>query len=355
MRDNTSVRETFAAASSEAAAAARLRQDSLAKPPGSLGRLEELSIRLAAITGRPPRQLRERVVFVLAADHGVAAQGVSAYPASVTRAMVETVLSGRASVSVLARTFGARVVVADFGVAEPPSHPDLRRCAPRAVSDDISEGPAMTRSEAQRCVAAGRSLVRETANGPGLDVVCLGELGIGNTTPSAALICHFTRLPPDLVVGRGTGVDDAGLQRKREVVARTLEINRERMDDPVGALAAVGGFEIAGLVGVILEANERHLPIVLDGFISVAAALCAAAIEPATQASMLAAHRSAELGCGVALDALGLRPLLDLDLRLGEGTGAVLALPLLDAAVAVYGEVATLAEVLGEEGADGGR
>jgi len=322
---------------------ARRRQRVLTKPAGSLGRLEELSIQLAGITGSMRPTLREPAVFVLAGDHGVAEEGVSAYPSEVTAQMVLNVLRGGAAINVLARLYGARVAVADLGVAaDLPAHPDLSDRKVRRGTANIARGPAMTVEEAAEAVAAGREVVaREAARG--LDVVCTGDMGIGNTTPSAALICHFTGLDPDLVVGRGTGIDDAGLGRKRSAVRRALDVNRAALDsgDPLAALAAVGGLEIAGLAGVIVEGATRRLPVVIDGFISAAAALAAATMEPRCVPYLIAAHRSRELGHLAALDGLGLRPLLDLGLRLGEGTGAVLALPLLDAAVALLDEMAT--------------
>jgi nicotinate-nucleotide--dimethylbenzimidazole phosphoribosyltransferase len=326
-----------------AAEQARRRQAVLTKPAGSLGRLEELSIQLAGITGSLRPSLRDRVVFVLAGDHDVAQEGVSAYPSEVTAQMVLNFLRGGAAINVLARLFDVRVVVADLGVAaELPAHPELRDRKVRRGAGNIARGPGMTREQAVAAIEAGRGLVAEEAE-RGLDVACTGDMGIANTTPSAALICHFTGLDAGQVVGRGTGVDDAGLDRKRAVVRQALEVNRAALGsgDPVEALAAIGGLEIAGLAGVIVECARKRVPVVIDGFISGAAALTAAAIEPLCKPYMIAAHRSQELGHMAALAGLGLRPLLDLDLRLGEGTGAVLALSLLEAAVALLDEMAT--------------
>jgi nicotinate-nucleotide--dimethylbenzimidazole phosphoribosyltransferase len=327
-----------------AMAEAARRQDRLTKPAGSLGLLEDLSVRLAGMTGRSRPVLANRVVFTLAADHGVAAEGVSAYPPEVTAQMVGNFLGGGAAINVLARLAGARVVVADLGVdAVLEAHPNLRSRKVRRGTGNIARGPAMARSEARRAIDAGRALVEEEA-ARGLDVACTGDMGIANTTPSAALICHFTGLSPEHVVGTGTGVDAAGLARKTDVVRRALEVNRASLSDPEAALAALGGLEIAGLAGVILECASRRVPVLLDGFISGAAALAATAIDPAARAYLVAGHRSRELGHAAALAGLGLRPLLDLDLRLGEGTGAVLALPILDAAVACLNEMATFDE-----------
>ena len=321
---------------------AEARQARLTKPTGSLGRLEELSIRLAGMTGRLDPPLRDAVVFTLAADHGVAAEGVSAYPREVTAQMVLNFLRGGAAINVLAREVGARVVVADVGVdADLPAHPDLHTIKVRRGTDSITRGPAMSREEAQQTIDAGRALVR----GQELDVALTGDMGIGNTTASAAVICALTGLDPRDVVGRGTGVDDAGLERKTNAVARALEVNaRSIAAGPLEALAAVGGLEIAGLIGVILESAERRKPVIIDGFISGASALVAAAMEPEVTGYLVASHRSQERGHGAALERLGLHPLLDLDLRLGEGTGAALALPIVRAAVRLLNDMATFDE-----------
>ncbi len=324
---------------------AQARQDTLTKPAGSLGRLEQLSIDLAGMTGRIDPPLKDRVVFTLAADHGVSAEGVSAYPREVTAQMVLNFLSGGAAINVLARLANARVVIADLGVdSDLPSHPELRALKVRRGTGSIANGPAMSVQEAHQAIEHGRQLVRdEIANG--LDVALTGDMGIGNTTASAALICAVTQLDPQNVVGRGTGVDRAGLERKRDVVRKALVVNAGRIaGGPVDALAAVGGLEIAGLVGVIIEAASHRRPVLIDGFISAAAALTAARIAPGTTGYMIASHRSQELGHEAALEKLGLKPLFDLELRLGEGTGAVLALPLLDAAVRTLNDMATFGE-----------
>jgi nicotinate-nucleotide--dimethylbenzimidazole phosphoribosyltransferase len=321
---------------------ARERQDRLTKPARSLGRLEDLSVALAGMTGRLDVPLVNRVVFTLAADHGVAGEGVSAYPREVTPQMVLNFLNGGAAINVLARRFNARVVVADLGVdAELPAHPQLRALKVRRGTASITRGPAMSVVEALVAIEHGRSLVREEV-GRGLDVALTGDMGIGNTTASAALICAICGLRPLEVVGRGTGVDDAGLERKRTAVNDALKVNAAQIaQGPAETLAAVGGLEIAGLAGVIIEAATHRRPVVVDGFISGAAALVAEAMAPGASAYMIASHRSHELGHGAVLERLGLKPLLDLELRLGEGTGAVLALPLLDAAVAILNEMAT--------------
>ena len=324
---------------------ATARQQRLTKPSGSLGRLEELSIRLAGMTGRLDPPLDRAVVFTLAADHGVAAEGVSAYPREVTAQMVLNFLRGGAAINVLARQLGARVVVADVGVdADITPHPNLRAVKVRRGTGNIAVGPAMTFEQAQQAIEVGRQLVRDEV-AAGLDVALTGDMGIGNTTASAAVICALTGLDPEHVAGRGTGVDDQGLARKREAVRRALRANAEAIaGDPVVTLAAVGGLEIAALVGVILEAAGARRPVLIDGFVSGAAALVATAIEPVVAGYLIASHRSQELGHGAVLSRLGQVPLLDLELRLGEGTGAVLALPLLRAASRLLNEMATFDE-----------
>jgi nicotinate-nucleotide--dimethylbenzimidazole phosphoribosyltransferase len=321
---------------------AAARQARLTKPAGSLGRLEELSVRVAGMTGQLDPPLRDAVVFTLAADHGVAAEGVSAYPREVTPQMVLNFLRGGAAINVLARQLGARVVVADIGVdAELPQHPELRQVKVRRGTSSITRGPAMSVAEATQAIEVGRRLVRDERP----DAVLTGDMGIGNTTASAAVICALTDLDPNVVVGRGTGIDEEGLRRKIAAVVRALEVNREAIaQGPLETLAAVGGLEIAGLVGVILEGAEMRKPVIVDGFISGAAALTAAAMTPAAAGYLIASHRSQEIGHGAVLERLGLRPLLDLDLRLGEGTGAVLALPLVRAAMRLLNDMATFDE-----------
>ena len=324
---------------------AAARQAILTKPSGSLGRLEELSIRLAGMTGRLDPPLEGAVVFTLAADHGVSREGVSAYPREVTPQMVLNFLRGGAAINVLARMAGARVVVADLGVdADLPSHAELRALKIRKGTSSITHGPAMSTDEAELAIDHGRQLVQDEMKS-GLDVALTGDMGIGNTTASAAVVCAFTGRDPAKIVGRGTGVDDAGLERKTSAVRKALEVNRERIGaEPLDTLAALGGFEIAGLTGVIIEAAANRKPVIIDGFISGAAALSAVRIAPWTRDFLIASHRSQELGHRAVLEELGLEPLLDLDLRLGEGTGAVLALPLVRAAVRLLNEMATFEE-----------
>ena len=320
---------------------ARRRLDSLTKPRGSLGRLEELAVRVVVITGNPLPRVDAPVIFTLAGDHGVATEGVSAYPQAVTAQMVENFARGGAGVNVLARHVGARVVVANLGVAAPlAGHAGIveRRIAPGTRS--ITKGPAMTREEAVRAIAEGAALVEAAAP----DCVGTGEMGIGNTTAASALTAALTGGDPAMVTGRGTGVPDDVWVRKVEAVRLALAVNRPDAGDALGVLAAVGGFEIAGLVGVVLAGAARRVPVVLDGFIATAAGLVAARLAPAARSYLIAAHRSAEPGHVRLLEALGLTPYLELGMRLGEGTGAALGIGLLRAALACYREMATFKE-----------
>ena len=314
--------------------------DTLTKPPGSLGRLEEIAARLVAITGAASRIARP-VIFTFAADHGVVMEGVSAYPQSVTAQMVENFLRGGAAVNVLARDCGARVVVADFGVASVLGGTDtLVRCSLGAGTANMTRGPAMSRHQAETAIERGAQLAVEAIDG-GADLVATGDMGIGNTTAASAITAAITGAAAEAVTGRGTGVDDEGWRRKVDAVRRALDANRPDRRDGIDVLAKVGGFEIGGLVGVILAGAARRVPVVLDGFIAGAAALVAATLAPASVHAMFASHRSAEPGHAHALAHLGLAPYLDLGLRLGEGTGAALFVHLARAAMRVYTEMAT--------------
>ena len=316
---------------------AQAELDRKTKPRGSLGRLEALAVQLAGIGGSmPPPPVRATAV-VAAADHGY---GVSAYPSEVTRQMVLTYAAGDAAVCVLARELGAELVVVDAGVREPVGHPAVRSVRVGAGTADATAGPAMSVEQAKAAVDAGMAIARELA-GAGTTALLLGEMGIGNTTAAAALHAALLGAAPADVCGPGTGLDADGIRRKVDAVEQALRVNHARLDDPIGALAAVGGFELGVLVGLMLGGASQRLVVVLDGFIVGAAALVAARLDPAVVPYLVAAHRSPEPGHAIGLAALGLRPLLDLELRLGEGTGAVLALPLLRSARAILVEMAT--------------
>jgi len=341
--------------------AARDRQNRLTKPLGALGVLEDVSIRLSGIAGTcPPPMPEPAAVAIFAADHGVHAQGVSPWPQEVTRQMVANFVAGGAAVNALARQMTAAVLVVDVGVGTAltglvPAEamvadataitPDAALLLDRAVrrgTADLSVGPAMTRDEAIAAVEVGITVAAELVSA-GYRCLLTGDMGIANTTASAALIAALTGYGPGLVTGRGTGIDDATHAHKVQVVATALERHAAVIadGDPIEVLAALGGLEHAALAGFILGAAERRVPVILDGVIAGAAALIAAALAPAALDACVAGHRSAEPGHTVALVALGLTPLVDLELRLGEGTGAVLALPLVQAAVAALREMST--------------
>lgn len=325
-----------------ALAEAAERQGRLTKPPGSLGPLEELSVRLAGLAGVcPPPIPQPAMVAVFAGDHGVHAQGVTPWPQEVTTQMVANFLAGGAVVNAFAAQTGAGVVVVDVGVAAPLDPADgLLSRKVRAGTRDMTVEPALTRDEAVAAVEVGIAVAGELVDG-GAKVLLTGDMGIANTTASAALIAAFTGADPALVTGRGTGVDDETLAHKITVVSAALELHRPDPADPIGALAAFGGLEHAALAGFVLGAAARRTPVILDGVIAGAAALAAAALAPDAVGACVAGHQSAEPGHAVALQSLGLSPLVSLGLRLGEGSGALLALPLVQSAVRVLHDVAT--------------
>ena len=328
----------------EAMGRAQRRQGQLTKPRGSLGRLEELSIRLAGIRGQERPSLSQKAVITMAGDHGVVVEGVSAYPQEVTPQMVYNFLRGGAGINVLARHIGARVVVVDMGVAAPlESHPQLvfKKVAPG--TRDMSKGPAMSGKQALHAVESGMEILEEELR-KGLDIVGTGDMGIGNTTASSAIAAVFTGEPVERVTGRGTGLDEVGLARKVAVINRALSVNQPAPGDPLDVLSKVGGFEIGGLAGVMLGAAAHRIPVVIDGFISGAAALIACGLCPGLRDFLIASHVSAEPGHRVILRHLGLRPLLDLGMRLGEGTGACLGIFLCEAACRLLDEMATFGE-----------
>jgi nicotinate-nucleotide--dimethylbenzimidazole phosphoribosyltransferase len=322
--------------------AARQRQAQLTKPAGSLGVLEDVSLQLSGLAGVCPPPLPEpAAVAIFAADHGVHAQGVTPWPQEVTRQMVANFLAGGAVVNAFAAQAGATVVVVDVGVASDLDEvPGLRLRKIGRGTADFTVGPAMTRDQAVAAIGVGIEVARDLV-AAGHQCLLTGDMGIANTTASAALICAFTGRDAAAVTGRGTGIDDVTLARKVRVVERGIALHQPDSGDPLGVLAAVGGFEHAALAGYILGAAAQRVPVILDGVIAGSAALAACALAPAATSCLIAGHRSVEPGHGIALQHLGLRPLVDLDLRLGEGTGALLALPIVQSAVRALREVAT--------------
>jgi nicotinate-nucleotide--dimethylbenzimidazole phosphoribosyltransferase len=323
---------------------ARARQDRLTKPPGSLGRLEELSIKLAGIKADPFPSMERKAVIVMAADHGVVVECVSAYPSEVTAQMVLNFLRGGAAINVLARQAGARVTVVDIGVAvELEPMPGLIRRKVMCGTRNQVQGPAMTRAEAEQALQVGIDILNEEVV-RGLDIVATGDMGIGNTTPSSAIAAVMTGLPVARVVGRGTGIDYEGLEHKIKVIEQALAVNQPDENDPLDVLHKVGGLEIAGLAGVMIAAASRRIPVMVDGFISTAAAMIAVAFAPSVRDYLIASHQSAEVGHQAMLRYLKLVSLLDLNLRLGEGTGAALAFHLIEASTRILREMSTFDE-----------
>ncbi|MBW2056141.1 MAG: nicotinate-nucleotide--dimethylbenzimidazole phosphoribosyltransferase [Deltaproteobacteria bacterium] len=331
---------------------AQKRLDSLTKPRGSLGRLEEFVRHYVAVKQELRPAINRKTILILAGDHGVAEEEVSLYPKEVTSQMVRNFLHKGAAISVLARFIGARLYVVDMGVDhdfEPVEGLVIRRVA-RGTAN-ITKGPAMTARQALEAVLAGIEIVEEVKR-EGVDIIGVGDMGIGNTTPSSAIIAAVAGLPAREVTGRGTGVDDRGLEKKIEVVERALSVNRPDPRDPLDVLAKLGGFEIAGITGVAIGASANRIPVVADGLISTAGILIATEMNPRIKAYIFASHSSAEIGHRVMLDRIGIRPVLDLSMRLGEGTGAALGIQLVDAALRLYNEMATFEEagVSGKKG-----
>jgi nicotinate-nucleotide--dimethylbenzimidazole phosphoribosyltransferase len=316
----------------------------LAKPAGSLGRLEALGARLAGMAGTcPPPVPVPAAVAGFAADHGVVASGVTPWPQEITAAMVATFASGRAAVNAIARQVGAEVVVVDVGVATPyPPHPSVLDRRVRAGTDDLAHGPAMSPTDAAATVEVGRQVARELVD-RGIRCLLTGDMGIGNTTPAAALLVALTGGDAAALTGRGTGIDDDMLDVKRRIV--TAAAGRVAGLPPMEVLAEIGGLEIGAIAGFVLAGADARVPVIVDGVIALAGAVLAVAIDPSCRDYLVAGHRSVEPAASAALTHLGLDPLLDLDLRLGEGTGALLALPLVQAAARVLSEMATLDEL----------
>jgi len=333
-----------------AMAEARSRQDTLTKPTGSLGRLEELSIKLAGIQGKARPGIKDKAIITMAGDHGVVAEKIGNWPQAVTAQMVDNFLHGGAGINVLARQVGARVVVVDMGIAgDLKPDPKLLSRKIGHGTRNVCVGPAMTIEQAVKAIETGIEIVNDEAK-KGLDIVGTGDMGIGNTTASSAICAVMTGKPVSEVTGRGTGLTDEQLARKVAIINRALEINHPHPTQPLEVLAKVGGFEIGGLAGVMLGAAANRIPVVIDGFISGAAALIAVALAPSLKEFIIPAHVSAEAGHPALLQHLGLKPLLDLGMRLGEGTGAALGIFLAEAAARTLNEMATFAEAGVSEG-----
>lgn len=327
---------------------ARQRVDQLTKPPGSLGLLEEMAIRLAGIVGEPIPNLGKKAVVVCCGDHGVVEEGVTAYPSEVTEKMMANFAAGGAAINVISRQVGADVCVVDVG-SKAKSVPDgVIDCRVRLGTDNLASGPAMSRDEAVRAVMIGVDMARRLKR-DGVRVIAVGEMGIGNTTPATAIAAVMTGHPVDRLTGRGAGVDDEGLLRKVRVIERAIRINRPDPQDPLDVLAKVGGLEIGAMAGVMLGGALERMPVVIDGHISTSAALIAVGMAERVRKYLFASHLSEEPAHRMILEALGLKPLLHARMRLGEGTGAALLFPLMETAVALMREMATFAD-LGLEG-----
>jgi nicotinate-nucleotide--dimethylbenzimidazole phosphoribosyltransferase len=325
-------------------AAAQKHLDNLTKPPGSLGRLEEFARRLVAITENRKPSLDKKVIFTLAGDHGVVAEGVSAYPKEVTPQMVFNFLRGGAGINVLARHAGSEIVVVDIGVDHDFGEVEgLLNMKVMKGTRNFAKGPAMTRDEAMKCVESGIELANGYAK-KGYRIIGTGDMGIGNTTPSSAIASVLTGTPVSEVTGKGTGISDEALLRKIKVIEDAIRLNKPDPKDAIDVLSKVGGTEIGGIAGVILGAASNRIPVIIDGFISTAGALVAYTIEPAVGDYMFAAHNSVEKGHRVMLERMGLTPIVDLGLRLGEGTGAALAMLMIEAGLKIYKEMATFQE-----------
>lgn len=317
--------------------------DNLTKPQGSLGRLEELARKYCLITGRDKPTIRNKIIFTFAGDHGVTEEGVSAFPKEVTAQMILNFIRGGAAVNVLAKHVGARVIVVDMGVDhdfEPMEGLEIRKIG--RGTRNMTKGPAMTRDEAEQAVLAGVELVEKYKDG--LDLLGTGDMGIGNTTPSSAIVSVITGTDAGKVTGRGTGIDDRSLQNKVAIIKRAIAMNDPDPKDALDVLAKVGGYEIAGIAGLVLGAALYRIPVVVDGFISTAGALIAAELNPLVKGYMIAAHQSVEIGHRKMLEHLEQVPLLDLNLRLGEGTGAALGMSLVEAGVKILSEMATFGD-----------
>ena len=323
---------------------AQERLDRLTKPRGSLGQLEEIARRYVAMVENIRPRIRQKIIYTFAGDHGVTAEGVSAYPKDVTPQMVYNFLRKGAAINVLAGHAGAKVIVVDIGVDhtfEPAEGLVIRKVA--RGTGNIARGPAMSREQALQAISVGLEMA-DHAKSQKTDLVGTGEMGIGNTTPSSAILAALTGLPVNQVTHRGTGIDDVGLVRKVKIIEKALEVNSSDPKDPLDVLSKVGGFEIAGIAGLIIGCAGHRIPVVVDGFISTAGAMIAVALNSRAREYLFASHRSVEVGHQFMWEYIGQKPLLDLSLRLGEGTGAALAMSLIESSVKILTEMATFAE-----------
>ncbi len=323
---------------------AQARLDSLIKPPGSLGVLEEIAVRLAGITGNPWPEIKEKAVIVMAGDHGVLEEGVSVALQEVTAQMLPAFLTGDAGVGVLAKHAGARIIVVDIGVAVPVDYPGILCRKVRAGTGNIATGPAMSREEAIKALEVGIGVAREEIE-KGAELLATGDMGIGNTTPSSAILAAFGGYNAMEVAGRGTLINNQVMKLKISAIKRALEVNRPDVQDGLDVISKVGGLEIAGLAGVILGAAARRIPVLIDGFITTAAALVAFKLAPRARDYIIASHLSSEQGHRLMLELLGLTPVVHLNMRLGEGTGAVVTMGIIEAATKVLREMASFDEV----------
>jgi nicotinate-nucleotide--dimethylbenzimidazole phosphoribosyltransferase len=320
---------------------AQKRLNNLTKPQGSLGRLEEIAKLIVGVTKKENPELTNKVIFTIAGDHGVTEEKISAYPKEVTVQMVYNFLRGGAGINVLARYIGAKVVVVDMGVAcDIKPHTNLVVKKINYGTKNMAKGPAMTREEAIKSIEGGIEIFEEEFK-KGIEIAGTGDMGIGNTTPSSAITAILTGNPVEKVTGKGTGISEEALKNKIRVIKRAVKLNKPNPKDPIDVLSKVGGFEIGGLSGIIIAAASKRVPVVIDGFISGAAALIAYHLQPRVKDYMIAAHCSAEKGHRAILNYLGLTPLLDLDLRLGEGTGAALGMNIIEASIKILTQMAT--------------
>jgi nicotinate-nucleotide--dimethylbenzimidazole phosphoribosyltransferase len=321
---------------------AQEKLDDLTKPLGSLGKLEDFARRIAGISGTLCPTIKRKVIFVMAGDHGVAEEGVSAYPQEVTFQMVYNFIRGGAGINVLAKHIGAEILVVDMGVAKDfPLEEGIIRKKIAYGTNNMAKGPAMSRDKAERAIIAGIEVFEDKLNRKGIDIIGLGEMGIANTTPSSAILACLTKSKVEEVTGRGTGIDESQLKNKIRVIKQAIEVNRPDPEDGFDVLSKIGGFEIGGLVGCILAAASHRVPIVIDGFISCASTLIAIKLAPLVKDYIFASHNSVEKGHKIALKYMGKIPMFDLGMRLGEGTGAALGISFIDAGAKILTQMAT--------------